>query len=85
MLEVHGDLKETADTSFLSPSLSSWPVKQPSQEEAMGGRGCQAPQGRKAQEAETHAVPQETLASGRGQLTYWDGRRHLTAKDMQGW
>lgn len=43
MLEVHGDLKETADTSILTPSLSSWPVKQPIQEEATEGRGTRLP------------------------------------------
>lgn len=81
MLEVHGDLKETADTSIPTPSLSSWPVKQPNQGGGVkGGRGFQAPRGRKAPlQTETHAVPQETLASG------WGGRMHLTAKDMQGW
>lgn len=48
MLEVPGDLKETAGPSNPTPSFSSWPVKQPNQEEAaearLGGGGeCQAP------------------------------------------
>jgi hypothetical protein len=43
MLEVHGDFKETADTSILTPSLSSWPVKQPDQEKATKGRGAWLP------------------------------------------
>lgn len=43
MLEVRGDLKETADTSILTPSFSSWPVKQPNPDEAMEGRGASLP------------------------------------------
>lgn len=43
MLEVHGDLKETADTSIPTPSLSSWPVKQPNQGEAREGGGSRLP------------------------------------------
>lgn len=85
MLEVHGDLKETADTSILTPSLSSWPVKQPIQEEATEGRGARLPrEGRLSRQKpmQSHRRP---VASGWGQLSCWDGRRHHTAKDMQGW
>lgn len=74
MLEAPGDLKETAGPSNLTPSFSSWPVKQPNQKEAAEGSGGGVPSSSRSYLGKKNSAggnlwsPNGTMASGWGHL-----------------